>query len=199
MDLMVNLLIDGLRHQFQQMPWPHSDGNAQFSFDEIGMAASSVFFVQSPSFLDHQRKFYEAHNRGACQSFLACDTFPPTTISANNSMASPVNRLWSDNQNKTQRLTQVPGIGVLNATALVATLGNAKLFRNGRHLSAFFGLVPKQNSSGGKQYLGGISKHGDAYLHQLLVHGARALCTKRTLESKDRCPAKLKRLLVDKK
>ena len=63
MDLMVNLLIDGLRHQFQQMPGPHSDGNARFSFDEIGMATISVFFVQSPSFLDHQRKFYEAHNR----------------------------------------------------------------------------------------------------------------------------------------
>ena len=76
MDLMVNLLIDGLRHQFQQMPGPHSDGNARFSFDEIGMAAFSVFFVQPPSFLDHQRKFYEAHNRGACQSLFGMRHIP---------------------------------------------------------------------------------------------------------------------------
>ncbi len=62
------------------------------------------------------------------------------------------------------RLIQVPGIGVLNATALVATLGNARQFRNDRHLSAFLGLVPRQHSSGGKQYLGGVSKHGDAYI-----------------------------------
>ena len=99
---------------------------------------------------------------------------------------------------KSVSVAQVPGIGVLNATALVTTLDNARQFRHGRYLSAFLGLVPKQHSNGGKQYSGGISKHGDAFLRQLLIHGARALCTKRTLESQDLCPAKLKRLLVDK-
>ena len=73
---MVNLLIDGLRHQFQQVPDPRSGGNSQFSFDGIGMAASSVFFVQSPSFLDHQRQFHEAHNRDACQSLFGMRRIP---------------------------------------------------------------------------------------------------------------------------
>ena len=76
---------------------------------------------------------------------------------------------------------------------------NARQFRNGRHLSAFLGLVPRQHSSGSKQYPGKISKHGNAYLRRLLIHSARGLCTKRMLESEARCPAKLKRLLVDKK
>ena len=73
---MVNLLIDGLRHQFQQVPDPRSGGNTQFSFDDIGMAAFSVFFVQSPSFPDHHRKFHEAHNRDACQSLFGMRRIP---------------------------------------------------------------------------------------------------------------------------
>ena len=70
MNLMVNLLIDDLWHQFQQVPDPRSGDSIQFSFSDIDMAAFSMFFVQSPSFLDHQRKFHEAHNRNACQSLL---------------------------------------------------------------------------------------------------------------------------------
>ena len=73
---MVNLSIDGLRHQFQQVPDPRSGGHTQFSFDDIGMAAFSVFFVQSPSFLDHQRKFHEARNRDACQSLFGMRRIP---------------------------------------------------------------------------------------------------------------------------
>ncbi len=77
--------------------------------------------------------------------------------------------------NKTcQRLLKVEGIGPLTATALVATIGDAKLFKNGREMSAFIGLVPKQYSSGGKTRLMGISKRGDKYLRCLLIHGARA-------------------------
>lgn len=96
-----------------------------------------------------------------------------------------------------QRLAAVPGIGELSATALVATVGNAGQFRGGRHLAAYLGLVPKQHSSGEKTQMQGISKRGNKYLRQLMVHGARSLCTKRTLDSA-KTPAKLKRLLRDK-
>lgn len=74
-----------------------------------------------------------------------------------------------------QRLQAIPGVGPLIASALLMTVGDAKLFKNGRHLAAYLGLVPKQHSSGGKERLLGISKRGDRYLRSLLVHGARAI------------------------
>jgi len=77
-----------------------------------------------------------------------------------------------------QRLTQITGVGALTATAMVASVGDAKVFKNGREMAAFLGLVPKQHSSGGKQVLLGISKRGDRYLRCLLVHGARAAVTR---------------------
>jgi transposase len=73
-----------------------------------------------------------------------------------------------------QKLAQVEGIGPVVATALVAAVGNAKEFANGRHLAAWLGLVPRQHSTGGKERLLGISKRGDRYLRTLLIHGARA-------------------------
>src|SRR5215471_4734716 len=73
-----------------------------------------------------------------------------------------------------QKLAQVEGIGPVVATALVAAVGSAKEFTNGRHLAAWLGLVPRQCSSGGKERLLGISKRGDRYLRALLIHGARA-------------------------
>jgi len=79
-------------------------------------------------------------------------------------------------------LQQVRGIGPLTATALLATVGDASQFSNGREMAASFGLTPKQNSSGGKERLLGISKRGDAYLRSLLVHGARAVI--RTAQAK---------------
>ena len=79
------------------------------------------------------------------------------------------------NNEDSQRLVTIPGIGILTATALVASIGNAKFFRNGRQLAAYLGLVPKQRSTGGKSTLLGISKRGDKYLRTLLVHGARAV------------------------
>ena len=72
------------------------------------------------------------------------------------------------------RLAEVPGVGALTATALVAAVGNAQGFRNGRELSAYLGLVPRQHSSGGKTLLLGITKRGDRYLRTLLIHGARS-------------------------
>jgi transposase len=73
-----------------------------------------------------------------------------------------------------QKLAQVEGIGPVVATALVAAVGNAKEFANGRHLAAWLGLVPRHHSTGGKARLLGISKRGDRYLRTLLIHGARA-------------------------
>jgi transposase len=73
------------------------------------------------------------------------------------------------------RLAAVPGIGPVIATAIVATVGDAKAFASGRHLAAWVGLVPRQHSSGGKERLLGISKRGDSYLRRQLMHGARAL------------------------
>ena len=80
------------------------------------------------------------------------------------------------------RLQQLRGIGPVTATALLATVGDASQFANGRQMAASFGLTPKQNSSGGKERLLGISKRGDAYLRSLLVHGARAVI--RTAQTK---------------
>ena len=73
------------------------------------------------------------------------------------------------------RLQSIPGIGPMTATALVAALGDARHFARGRDLSASLGLTPGQHSSGGKERLLGITKHGDCYLRTLLVHGARAV------------------------
>ena len=74
-----------------------------------------------------------------------------------------------------KRLETVPGIGPVTATAFYAAVGEGKGFNNGRHFSAWCGLVPKQHSSGGKDNLLGISKRGNAYLRTLFIHGARAV------------------------
>lgn len=74
-----------------------------------------------------------------------------------------------------KKIAEVPGIGPITATAMVAAVGDAKQFRNGRHLAAWLGLVPRQYSSGGKPRLHGISRRGDTYLRTLLIHGARAV------------------------
>jgi transposase len=73
-----------------------------------------------------------------------------------------------------RRLMELDGVGPLTATALVASVGDARLFHNGRQLAAWLGLVPRQRSSGGKSRHGRITKRGDAYLRTLLIHGARA-------------------------
>jgi len=84
-------------------------------------------------------------------------------------------KAWHAGNAMSQRLASIPGIGVLTATALAATVGEGQDFRNGRQLAAFLGLVPRQASSGGKERLLGISKRGDGYLRSLLIHGARAV------------------------
>jgi transposase len=84
-------------------------------------------------------------------------------------------QLWHRENEASRRLAEVPGIGPITASAIAATVGNAREFKNGRQLAAWMGLVPRQNSSGGKQNLLGISKRGDTYLRTLLIHGARSV------------------------
>jgi transposase len=74
-----------------------------------------------------------------------------------------------------ERLQTIPGVGKITATAILGTVADAKLFKSGREFSAWLGLVPRQNSSGGKEQLLGISKRGDVYLRCMLVHGARSV------------------------
>ena len=82
---------------------------------------------------------------------------------------------WHRSNEASRRLATIPGVGVITATALVATIGDGAQFRSGRQLSAWLGLVPRQHSSGGKDRLGRISKRGDGYIRRLLVHGARTV------------------------
>src|ERR1700723_4442084 len=74
-----------------------------------------------------------------------------------------------------QRLRQIPGIGPLGATAIVAAIGNGAAFHKGREFSSWMGLVPRQHSTGGKGRLLGISKRGNHYLRKILIHGARSV------------------------
>lgn len=76
---------------------------------------------------------------------------------------------------RTQRLLTIPGIGALNATALVAAVGDPRVFGRGTDLAAWLRLVPRQAMTGGKQRLLGIAKRGGRYLRKNLIHGARAL------------------------
>jgi transposase len=84
-------------------------------------------------------------------------------------------RAWHRSSEASRRLDDIPGIGPALATALVASIADAKAFRSGRNFSAWIGLVPKQNSSGGKDRFGNISKRGDRYLRSLLTNGALAV------------------------
>jgi transposase len=84
-------------------------------------------------------------------------------------------QLWHRENEASRKLAEIPGIGPITASAIVATVGDAREFKNGRQLAAWMGLVPRQHSSGGKQTLLGISKRGDTYLRTLMIHGARAV------------------------
>lgn len=83
-------------------------------------------------------------------------------------------RLCRD-ENVCRRLIQIPGVGVITATAIWSHIGDARVFKNGRAFAAYLGLVPRQNSTGGRVILGRITKRGDKYIRRLLIHGARAV------------------------
>lgn len=89
-------------------------------------------------------------------------------------------KAWHRASEASQRLEKVPGIGPLTASALVASIGDAKNFDNGRQFAAWLGAVPRQHSSGGKPTLLGMSKRGDAYLRTMLIHGARSVIYRAT-------------------
>ncbi|CAB3774755.1 IS110 family transposase ISPfa1 [Paraburkholderia humisilvae] len=82
---------------------------------------------------------------------------------------------WMRQDKACKAIAAIPGVGLLTATAAVATMGNAKAFRCGREFAAWLALVPAQTGSGGKLQLLGISRRGDAYLRTLLIHGARSV------------------------
>jgi transposase len=82
---------------------------------------------------------------------------------------------WHASNEASQRLAAVPGIGVITATAIAATVTNPEQFRSGRQFTAWLGLTPQQQSTGGRTRLGGISKQGDRYLRRLLVVGATSV------------------------
>lgn len=74
-----------------------------------------------------------------------------------------------------QKIATIPGVGPLTATAILAAVPSAQTFKNGRHMAAWLGLVPRQSSSGGKEKLGKISKRGNCYLRTLMIHGSRTV------------------------
>jgi transposase len=83
--------------------------------------------------------------------------------------------VWHRSNEQSRRLETIPGIGPITASAIAATITDPSLFTSGRQLAAWIGLVPRQNSSGGKERLGHISKKGDPYIRRLLVIGAHAV------------------------
>jgi transposase len=84
-------------------------------------------------------------------------------------------KLWHRQNEPSRKLEAIAGIGPITASALVASVGDAKSFKNARQVPAWLGMVPRQDSSGGKATLGRISQRGDVYLRTLLIHGARAV------------------------
>ena len=89
-------------------------------------------------------------------------------------MDQVIKRLAANNEDCV-RLQQLRGVGPMIATAMVATVGDARQYHKGRQMSAAIGITPRQHSSGGKDRLLGISKRGDVYLRTLMIHGARSV------------------------
>jgi transposase len=85
--------------------------------------------------------------------------------------------IWLKQDKAAQAIAEIPGVGLLTATAAVAAMGDANTFKSGREFASWAGLVPRQTGTGGKIKLLGISKRGDTYLRTLLIHGARAVLT----------------------
>lgn len=86
-------------------------------------------------------------------------------------------KTWHKEDVASKRIAEIPGVGLLSATAAVATMGDARAFKSGREFAAWLGLVPGQSGTGGRIRLLGISKRGDTYLRTLLIHGARSVLT----------------------
>jgi transposase len=87
---------------------------------------------------------------------------------------------WQRRESECRRIAAVPGVGKLTATAVIATVGDARAYRSGREFAAWLGIVPRQSGTGGRVKLLGISKRGDPYLRTLLIHGARTVLTQQS-------------------
>ena len=85
--------------------------------------------------------------------------------------------VWHRQNAASRRIVAIPGVGILSATAAVATMGDPAAFRSGREFAAWLGLVPRHTGTGGRVRMLGISKRGDTYLRTLLIHGARSVLT----------------------
>jgi len=104
---------------------------------------------------------------------------------------------WHRQNQASQRLETIPGVGIITATALAASVPDPTVFRSGRQFAAWLGLVPRQNSSGGKERLGRVSKMGNGYLRRLLVVGATTV-TRRAPTTDTRAGAWVRSLLERK-
>lgn len=104
---------------------------------------------------------------------------------------------WHRQNQASQRLETIPGVGVITATALAASVPDPTVFRSGRQFAAWLGLVPRQNSSGGKERLGRVSKMGNGYLRRLLVVGATSVT--RRAETTDTRTGAWVRMLLERK
>jgi transposase len=104
-----------------------------------------------------------------------------------------LNHLVRDSE-PAKRLMTVPGVGAITATALLASVGDPRQFRNGRRFAAWLGLTPRQYTTGGKIRLGRITQKGDAYLRTLLIHGTRAVLS--TIKDKDDALSRWTRTLI---
>jgi transposase len=103
--------------------------------------------------------------------------------------------LWHRDSEPSRKLEAIAGIGPITASAFVATVDDAKSFKNARQVPAWLGMVPRHEGTGGKVMLGGISKRGDVYLRTLLIHGARAVIA-HSERKPDQADAWLKKLLA---
>jgi transposase len=134
-----------------------------------GLGAGGV--VASLKALHEEQDRFPAHARSALHAIAA----------QLRALTSEIDRLeaqildWHRNDETSRRLATIPGIGPITASAIAAAVPDASLFRSGRQFAAWLGLTPRANSSGGKERLGGITKHGDGYLRRLLVVGSTAV------------------------
>ena len=104
-------------------------------------------------------------------------------------------KLWHRENEQSRKLEEIAGIGPITASAFVATVGDAKSFKNARQVPAWLGMVPRHEGTGGKATLGRISKRGDVYLRTMLIHGARSVIAQ--IERKpDQADEWLKKLLA---
>lgn len=124
---------------------------------------------------------------GRLRAYLETDTVPEPGRKILGLLAEQIDELekriaqvdaeilaWHRANQASQRLAKIPGIGPLIASAIVATVADASVFRSGREFAAWLGLVPRQNSTGGKQRLGRITHQGDGYIRRLLIIGAQS-------------------------